>query len=132
MVTVDKNQYGKQKGVGIKPTPNYYQTSGCRLLHISASSTGKQKGLGNFPSPDYYQTVVTQYYIKLKLLVVTIVKRRVALQAGRLLVYSARALSSGIASVRDLVRKTTNARMIVKNIALVVVVPSPIPPSFLL
>jgi len=104
MVTVDKNQYGKQKGVGIKPTPNYYQTSGFQLLHISASITGKQKGLGNFPSPDYYQTVVTQYYIKLKLLVVTIVKRRVALQAGRLLVYSARALSSGIASLRDLVR----------------------------
>ena len=69
----------KQKGVGIKPTPNYYQTSGFQLLHISASITGKQKGLGNFPSPDYYQTVVTQYYIKLKLLVVTIVKRRVAL-----------------------------------------------------
>jgi hypothetical protein len=33
MVTVDKNQYGKQKGVGIKPTPNYYQTSGLELLH---------------------------------------------------------------------------------------------------
>jgi len=60
MVTVDKNQYGKQKGVGIKPTPNYYQTSGCRLLHISASSRGKQKGLGHQPSPDHYQTVVMQ------------------------------------------------------------------------
>ena len=49
---------GQQKGAGVMPTPNYYQTSERKLCHRNWLETRKQKGAGKLPTPNYYQAIV--------------------------------------------------------------------------
>ena len=56
---MDKNASdGKQKGLGNKPSPNYYQATVGKVLHRTKQFAAKQKGVGMKPTPNYYQTSV--------------------------------------------------------------------------
>lgn len=56
----------KQKGLGNKPSPNYYQTVVVKVLHRSELIGAKQKGLGIKPSPNYYQASEPKVWHKSK------------------------------------------------------------------
>jgi len=78
--SVDENSTEeKQKGLGNKPSPNYYQTVVVKVLHRSELIGAKQKGLGIKPSPNYYQASEPKVWHKSEVTQSNQLLRRVAL-----------------------------------------------------